>query len=448
MASELKTVKFHVGNLPRALVNDASDLNKRFGRHGTVLEPLQVHYKEICQYSYGYIRMELTTQQMQKLLRTFNGVNYKGAKLSVEVARPDFKEQSEIDRNRSDNKVRGRERRAFLARKRQERIELSHENPFKTAEVISGRMRKSVRKRNPKDATMRVEVGGKLVVAGGHKQKLWGYDKNKPLDGLSSEFKRGKWRDASGRTIEKVSKPEFELELDLASAPASAPIVTKDETDRIEGVLNSVLGNYNFDKPVDMEDDEEFDSGSDYELEHGEAKHSEPVVAASEDLAKKYREAHPDLAKRDIGYDEDDGSKIEGGESSMDDGDDQASNSDLDTEFVPTFGQSEKPSSEGQTEQLRSLLNPINQKPAVKQDVAVETVPTPVVAVKKDVGLFFAHFNSPFLEAQSQVNRLSDISVGDEYETWFYEQRGELFRECRYKRHDAQRHHKRGPVRL
>lgn len=150
---------------------------------------------------------------------------------------------------------------------------------------------------------------------------------------------------------------------------------------------------------------------------------------------------------------------------------------DSDDEFIPNFG-----TNPNNTETLRTLFNPAESSGfklalseddedvdqlAQKQleDLAEQQKLLKQIKKKQEAetlklqthkfGLFWPHFDSPFLQTQSQLKKI-DSSVklpGDEekaedkedkegesaYEKWFWQQRGELSRECKRRRRDVVR---------
>ncbi|GMM32356.1 Nop8 protein [Martiniozyma asiatica (nom. inval.)] len=123
-------------------------------------------------------------------------------------------------------------------------------------------------------------------------------------------------------------------------------------------------------------------------------------------------------------------------------------NEESEDEFIPNFGASsnEQPES-NTTEALRALLNPLDQPNPAKTPV-IDEVPTiiepPTINRNKNLGLFFAHFESPFLVAQAQINKFRNINVQEElnWDDWFWKNRGELNREFRRRRRDVLKHNR------
>ncbi|KAK6869091.1 60S ribosome subunit biogenesis protein NOP8 [Candida tropicalis] len=164
-------------------------------------------------------------------------------------------------------------------------------------------------------------------------------------------------------------------------------------------------------------------------------------------------------------------------------------------EFIPTFGSSEKPVV-NDTETLRSLFNPTTttattattttettsgsfklgldeddedldenkQIDSIKQEELFQKIQKQkqdeiILEKKQKFGLFWCHFDSPFLSTQSQLSKLGNDKIklpgedqdikdkgeedeGEEeskYEKWFWSMRGEISRECKRRKRDVLR---------
>lgn len=158
---------------------------------------------------------------------------------------------------------------------------------------------------------------------------------------------------------------------------------------------------------------------------------------------------------------------------------------DSEEEFIPTFGGNKTETNE--TEALRSLFNKPTEQPTFSLSIDEEDIDQEKenelnnaehqAQVLKEIelkqredlqkiqeqrknqfGLFWTHSNSPFLATQSQLNKIGtaeDVLTlpgeedgkveaegeGEEntYEKWFWDQRGELSRECKRRRRDVMR---------
>lgn len=173
---------------------------------------------------------------------------------------------------------------------------------------------------------------------------------------------------------------------------------------------------------------------------------------------------------------------------------DDAGEVDSEEEFMPSFGQTSAPIND--TETLRSLFNPgevqqkDNKEPSSgfklalseeddidyeKEDINAAQQEELLQQIKEkqqeqahiemkalkasQFGLFWHHFDSPFLQTQSQLNKIGafedntrlpgeeegdlagngDDSEESPYEKWFWEKRGELSRECKRRKRDVSR---------
>ncbi|QPG75390.1 hypothetical protein FOA43_002744 [Brettanomyces nanus] len=472
-----KDLRLHVGGLSNSLVEDIDDLEKRFSKFGKIVKQFEVHEKVITGYHYAYITMRLTKYEFKKLQALFNGVQYKGAELTVALANQDFHERWIKDAKRPDIKQRKSKLYAILAMRRQQRINHSEDNPFETYSEIIGQMRKTPRKTDLKKATMRVIINGKLRLPRCQKNKLWGYDKTKNDKDLSWEYVGGKWRDGTGHVVEhhvlddKLSDPTVVKMDEDTEGNDGEDAEDENEKERNKQLLELLMGNYDFQKPADVEveKDEEFESGgSDYELEG--AKISEDEEESGEDnrdhsiqsqksLVEDYQKQHPEYLKKE----------------QIDDDTDS-----MDEDFIPVSGPERKSNladGKNETEKLRSLLNPVTEhgfkfslmddeeeeeadpnatkiEPAAETVVEPATEPVvepviksvmqPAIKAKRDVGLFFSHSDSPFLLAQTQLSKLKTIKVSESgYEDWFWENRGSLNREFRRKRREVTKRNRR-----
>lgn len=481
------TVRLHVGNLSPELVKDIADLEDRFSRFGKVVKPFEIYNKSISGYCFAYLTMRLTKKQLQKIRSSFNGVRFKQAKISVSVAKPTFQQEWLKSIKRPDDKTNERKKNATLAWKRKERIEHVNDNPFEKVYVVKGRMRKTARKVDPRKSTMRVYVNGKLRMSNLKKTKLWGYDKGRTARDLSWEFSSGKWRDGNGHIIERHTRQHimqdsasFEENLaetvehedeSMKNSDGDLDEEIQQEKSRDLNLLESLMGNYDFEKPVEVDEVDEVDDasidGSDYELngvdipseeeteEHDSYGVSRPKCADKEhkSLVDEYQKQHPEYLRKEVedGDEEDDEEEEEKKEEENEKKDKNHNNKNENNELNVIEDKND-------TEKLRSLLNPEtesggfkfsfngevedsksqveNEVPDVKK---IEEETTILPERRKDVGLFFTHSDSPFLSAQSQLSKLKLINVDKDYgyNKWFWDNRGQLNRLFRRRRREA-----------
>ncbi|CCG24435.1 Nop8 protein [Candida orthopsilosis Co 90-125] len=419
--------------------------------------------------------------------------------------------------------------------------------------LIKGVHRSKARK-DLRSQTLRILVNGELKTFKFYKTKLWGIEKNKTARDLTWRYdaKMG-WKSGDDHLIEGVSRKPCGINGEQAlkygdetASHVEGSARDGDElTDEVDGdneaqknkaILALLLNNYDFDKPVDLEeeknvdmDEVEIDSKGrktvkhyDYEIEgkagddndeeeSGNKIDRNKAISAlnSEKLVKPVKEVYYDeddegneldfdtwkptfVAEKEVG--EVDTSKDHAQEQErINEGGDQ--NQDEDEEFIPSFG---APAS-NTTETLRSLFNPttsnnqpqsqqstfklalsdddndIDESKTVqdqqKQQQEQEQLLTQIRQRKQEesshnlqqqrqnqYGLFWPHFESPFLSTQSQLAKignlaesgfnlpsLSSVADGDgkegetDYEKWFWSVRGEFTRECKRRKRDLMR---------
>lgn len=363
--------------------------------------------------------------------------------------------------------------------------------------------------------TMRILVNGELRTFKSYKTKLWGIEKNKTVKDLTWKYD-GVWRSGDNHVVERVTRcgisgrQAAEYGKDIESTEAEDPEFS-DDLRKNQSVLAGLLDKYDFDKPMELDDANDGDDEVitdhkgrrtviryDYEGEGGEVqddvhhydehKAEEIINRNAENLVRPTEEVY---------YDEDDeGNELdmdaigrayttealnerykdehrdetkEENEKQEDKEEEKEDNSDHDTEFVPTFG------SLNNTETLRSLFNPETQtgfKLALSdedEDVEVEDNEEEQKQLLAQIqqklredhlrlqshkyGLFWSHFESPFLQTQTQLSKVGavgeaiklpeiEVTSGRDntgYEEWFYSVRGEVTAECKKKRKDAVR---------
>ncbi|ODV81956.1 uncharacterized protein CANTADRAFT_24677 [Suhomyces tanzawaensis NRRL Y-17324] len=148
---------------------------------------------------------------------------------------------------------------------------------------------------------------------------------------------------------------------------------------------------------------------------------------------------------------------------------------DSEEEFIPTFG------APNNTETLRSLFNPESKDSfklalseededvdeqaqiidAAEQEALLKQIrdkqqEETLLKQSQKYGLFWPHLDSPFLQTQTQLNKIGGVAEtiklpgeteelviqeGEEsaYEQWFWKMRGEFSRECKRRKRDVQR---------
>ncbi|KAI5963185.1 NOP8 [Candida pseudojiufengensis] len=463
----------------------------------------------------------------------------------------------------------------------------------KSHSITKGIHRKSPRKElNLKNQTLRILINGELKQFKFYKTKLWGYEKNRNIRDLTWEFDTAtnSWKSGYDHIIEKSTscgingKQALSYGQNLTNEPATiVDTVDEDhESKKNKSILASILTNYDFNKPIEIEEnngieqeDIEIDSKGrkkvkhyDYEIEgknidededENENKNEErtQIIEQQKDYDEVIQISSGDLQKpqEEIYYDEDDEGNdidfttlkptqiIENDDIEIDDDKDnnevvqERENKEIETvkdqilqdkvediiedqveqieensdeeEFIPTFGSnSESNKTTSNTETLRSLFNPTTsidsnnseqqqngfklalseddedidnsaqlqlqdqeqllkqiQKQQNQQQQQQQPEEQNIKTIKnnKDIGLFWPHFESPFLSTQSQFSKIGNIkifnpnhfqlpkltedtsssNVGNEDETefekWFWFNRGEFSREFKRRRRDVLR---------
>lgn len=147
------------------------------------------------------------------------------------------------------------------------------------SELIKGRHRITPRPADhfiKRQQTMRILINGELKQLKSYKQKLWGYEKNKSLQDLTFRFVDGKWRSGDnhivdsytaakkltnkcgitgtdaiiyGKSVSSDNKPDDKT----ASDEESARLLEEKQKNKL--VLASLLTKYDFDKPLEIEED-------------------------------------------------------------------------------------------------------------------------------------------------------------------------------------------------
>ncbi|ESW97631.1 hypothetical protein KL918_003004 [Ogataea parapolymorpha] len=408
--------RIYVGSMSKSLAENPRDLEQRFEKFGKVVRGFEIHHKEVLDYYYGYITLQIPEDQLKKLKRSFNGVTYKGSKLAIQEAKPDYKERWLKDNRRQDTKIKDRQIRERIAQCRLERIAQRDTNPFELSNTEKGRLRRTPRKTSLAKLSMRANIKGTLKIVRARKTKVWGYNKNKhPVD-LVWRYIDGEWRDGNDHTVEKVKT-------DFTMGETEKEII--EEKERTTKMLESWMDSFDFNKPVDLSDDEELKN-----------------MSVSRDRENQAMDEPVDKEPAVVVFDEEDTVPQASNEQKDED-------EDVDTEFLPSFLQKAKPveqkeepsASNKTTEVLRTLLNPT--EPVKEPEYMEPEMAAPVTSSKK-YGLFFSHSKSPFLSAQTQLATLKTVEIGEEYDKWFWENRGDLNRYFRRRRRDVLRQAKKG----
>lgn len=447
MSDETKTrqMRLHIGAISKQLAADISSIESRFSKYGKVVSPLELHEKPALETYFGFITMELTPAKFGALKGALNGVKFKGSTLTIAEARPDWQARWEADQARPDPPL----SRSDAIRK--------FERPRREVDVIPGRER-TVPRRNKHTMTVRVFIGKRKKILHCTKKKLWGFMKEKKLDDLVAEYSHGKWRDHHGDIIETVDLKLKTSKKSTASTSTGikekAQVVgsdddgdedeeMKEERNRNLNILQTMFGagdddSKNDDRlPAPMEVDESDESDWEKLTKKQTKIAMDPAFADENDY---YEEPEQINEPQDAEVQE------------------EPENT---KETSPT-----EPKESTTTSALRALFNPTEEAEPFSlfggnndedEDVVMDDpIETPVVVIEQpkvsakqpapriyagtNKGLFFPHFDSPFLHAQSQVATLAKYTLDKEaWQKEFYESRGEWNRTLRRRRRDVVR---------
>jgi nucleolar protein 8 len=468
--SDPQVKRLFIGNISTQLYATPEDLKARISRFGELKSEFELHFNDVKQLGFGYIEVELNDKAFAKLKSTLHGLKYKGSNLVIDEAKPNYKQRWERDAQRSNVEKQARMiRTEWEFYKKLSNIQKSLKD---RQEIIPGRLRKVLRK-DLKHTTLRVNFNGTVKVVKCYKKKLWGYEKNKKLRDLVYRYQNNLWKDGNDHIVERVSQLKIKQgdnqltiqQLNVRDDDRLLKEFGDEEEEEMEleknsKVLASILGNFDFDKPLEINEEVDEFGGSDYEYNKSDLEVDEddfrlkPADVSQIEYVKE-GEFGKDIPKA-VHYDEDD-----------DDDDDEAMDQDEDLNFIPTFGQQEEQVKEvhstlvegtvSNTETLRTLFNEdrgasFNLIEVSDEDidrskqpiqVEIERPEQPIASiapkVKHSKGLFFAHLDSPFLVAQTQLNKLNTNVDFSEWDKEFWEKRGEWTTEFKRRKRDVLR---------
>lgn len=431
-----------------------AELHKRFQRFGEVLETgFERHI------SYGYINMTFESEnEFTKLRASFNRVKFKGNMLSVSEAKMDWKQRWKLenaDHEREKLKKKQILKQQWEHYKKLENINMSWKD---RKEVVQGRERTKERsKYKARHLTFRVNVNGKIKIYKCYKTKLWGYERNKNVRDLVYKFVDNYWKSGTEHVVDKLDYSRSKVvhfrnkagnKLSMLyedSEENKNSAVTEDEKDKNNALLSSVLGTFDFDKPMLIENDQEEEyGGEDYEYQ----------AIYQKDDESRPNKAQKGKEQRAI-EDSDDGNMKTSTEDAP-----ESNTSDSEEEFIPTFGAPEESSTAPTTtNKLRDLLNPseettfklieesdddIDHRKDVPEDLTTPLILEPLkTGVPKSNMLFFPHFDSPFLVGQTRLTKIKPSSSLDEkfsnWEETFWANRSTWTRDMKQRKRDALR---------
>lgn len=500
MSDELKVRRLFIGRISPLVLEKPNDLSTRLARFGQLKSELEIHKNEARNQYFAYIDIEISEKEYAKLKHSLHNVNYKGSKLVVDLAKEDYLKRWEKDAERSNEEY---EHKMITHEYNHYKLIQNKNKTFRDmAQVIYGRMRAQPRK-DIKKLTFRVNINGNTKVYKCHKTKLWGYERERKLRDLCYRFSHGVWKDGNDHIVErpqvnlKNSAGDVMMIEDVKDVEGEDDEEIEEEVNKNTKVLASLFDSFDFDKQLDYKEDvDEENADSEYEydgaVENGaiEVKDANYLKTVKKNIEsiKKGTETKGVVSFEDdqdayvdnyltrnipVSYNSDDEESVKaapgGTKEVVQEGDDE------DLEFIPSFGtdkaEAEIPSQlvEGtisHTETLRTLFNTAEEDDKGfrlvtdaedidnTQNIApsIETLTKeysilPVSKSKTDKGLFFPHFESPFLVAQSQLNKLSVKIEFDGWEDKFWEKRGDWNDEFRKRKREAVKQQKKKSAR-
>lgn len=119
-------VRLRIGNISAALAGKVDVLSARIAKFGTVVGMIDLHTKPVADHYFAFVTVEFRENGFQKLQASLAGAVFMGRKLSIEVAKPDFRQRWLKDHGRPDDKSDARRRQQGIHAARQERIREAH----------------------------------------------------------------------------------------------------------------------------------------------------------------------------------------------------------------------------------------------------------------------------------------------------------------------------------
>lgn len=477
-----KEMRIHIGGISKQLASDPESLQSRLLKFGKLLSPLEVHQKSSNDdhLYFGYVTLELTASQFGQLKSTYNGTKFKGSVLTISEGKPDWKQRWAADQARPDPPLNS------------DQAVRKFETANREIDVLPGRMRKSARAKT-KQMTIRVFVGKRRKILTCPRKKLWGFMKERKLEHLVAGYSHGKWVDYNGDIVETVDMLVLPAVKKVKSVVAAADSKkaelskkgnnevndvdddeedeeAREERERNLNILRSMFGleaaaaaDDPFPQPVNLDESEESD------WENLTAKATKITTEA--DFADDYREVRDHFSKKNKSE-----RKLEPeseAEQEQQQKEDEAvtnSTSTLRKLFNPTeettpfslFGGDHHQAEGGDyddgdvdIEMIDPIETPVLIIEPPKPKATTTTTTTTIsnsssntnthnnnarIYATTNKGLFFPHFESPFLSSQSQIESLAKFSLDKEaWQKEFYDMRGEWNRTLRRRRRDVVR---------
>jgi nucleolar protein 8 len=476
--SKATDMRLHIGSISAQLAADVASLEARLAKFGEITKPLELHQKPTAEDFFAYVTVRVTAEALGSLKKALNGVKFKGSVLSVAPARPDWRERWAEDHKRQ----------AGPAPLTPEQAKRLYEPAKREIDVIPGRMRTAPRRyRGDKRMTVRILFGDRVKkIAYLPKKKLWGMMKGRELQHLVSGYAHGKWTDGNGDVVEVVDFSVKPFGIKKAStdgkgipsrAAAGGAVAgaaqgqgdDEDEDDELkeerERNLNILQGMFDgaddgdLPRPMKLSDDEEDegkarDSDSDEDdMDWDNLTKKQTKIIADADFA----DPEPAVNHNNKNYNNKTSTAVQA-EHEQEKEEDSGVNSTtkLRSLFNPTedsgtfslFGDGFGAGDEDDIQEEVVMHDPIETpavvievpKPKAKShtDATNDSVSGVPIYAQATRGLFFPHFDSPYLNSQSQLASLTKYTLdNEEWHKKFYEMRGEWNRTFRRRRRDV-----------
>lgn len=439
--------RIYVGNVFQNTDDCLKQLYDRFSKFGQCKDGEFENHG-----TFAYVDMEFENEaQYQNLKRCFNNVKYKGNELRVGEAKPNWETVQALrklqDTKENHAKEEEMKKKNWKHYKKLENIRMSWED---RNNVIPGRIRAAPRPKSQlRNATFRINVNGSLKVYKCYKTKLWGYEREKDVKDLVSKFSNNQWRNDYDHIVDRLTYQRSKLPIKYVSEIEHEQDDHDNkinEEQKINNVLGNLLENFDFDKPLNLEDDDggdesRFRDNKSVTAQIPKDQHAAPLNSRTSD---------PEDELEEVG-------EIINEEASEE------------QEFIPTFAGTAIQNEEdtGKTETLRDIFNPeqtndeafklipesdddidhirdleIEEMTSVPQEASETTVIETQIARNDKAELFFPHFASPFLVGQTQLSKIRSTYNEEELESWgeqFWESRGAWMKDAKRRKKDAMR---------
>lgn len=478
--SHSSEMRIFIGQISESLADQINQFETILAQYGELVGHAELRRKPASDLHFAYITMNISKEKYQALKSKYSGRKFKGSNLIIDVAKPDYQAVWAARNQEQQNQLSVSLNPSQLKRLYQDK---SHDK-----NIISGRLRENPRK-NLRYATYRVtNKKGKSVVLRCSKKKLWGYMRDRNLSDLSWSYQKGRWLSGRGDTIEMVDYESFEEEEDEHEQDTNAKIFEQlfknrneelgrislnDDDEENHDVENAAAGG-----SASTSSDDDQDSSSEDGLESQNTAYKNEIQSRVVDFDDQEEASMSESQPRVVDFDDQtqDETNKSGNQPEVMDFEvtnDPEPESPITADPMEEVDMADSAHNDNPTEKLRSLFNPEetgnfkmfgadasdeeDEEPVFvpNKKYAPPAVPAYVPKINA-VGLFFPHFESPFLNSQSQVislstavsepdpdrekdDKLEPFSV-DNFRSQFWDKRGEMNRELRRKRRDVLRH--------